>query len=137
MLLGALFALLLCFGSRRSKLTAIRALDSAFALVATDDDEARRRALGDLGAPPLPTNRAPTTKQPRQRARRYVSPFTAKRVAARQHFKCNLCRRELDETWETDHRVPLWMGGSNEASNLQALCRSCHISKSAGEASRG
>ena len=129
LLLGALFALLICFGARRTKLTAIRALDSAFALVTTDD-EARRRALGNLDAPPLPTN-------PRQRVKRYVSPFTAKRVAARQHFKCNLCRRELDETWETDHRVPLWMGGSNEASNLQALCRSCHISKSAEEASRG
>ena len=137
LLFGAFFVLLLCFGSYHSKLTAIRALDSAFTLMNGDEATTRRPTLESRDT----TNRATTTKQNEntttQRVKRYVSPFTAKQVAARQHFRCNVCHRELDETWETDHKVPLWMGGSNEIFNLQALCRSCHISKSAREASRG
>ena len=114
--------LALAFGrSKAHAHTAVRILDSAFKLAVAQDEDTTQRS-----------NHSTT-----QRAKRYVSPFTAKRVAARQHFKCNLCHRELDETWETDHKVPLWMGGSNEISNLQSLCRSCHISKSAKEASRG
>ena len=30
---------------------------------------------------------------------------------------------------EVDHIEPLWEGGPKEDSNLQALCRSCHILK--------
>jgi len=35
---------------------------------------------------------------------------------------------------ELDHIVPLWQGGSNEAGNLQWLCRPCHREKTAREA---
>jgi 5-methylcytosine-specific restriction protein A len=30
---------------------------------------------------------------------------------------------------EVDHRVPLARGGTNDRSNLQALCKSCHSRK--------
>lgn len=38
---------------------------------------------------------------------------------------------------EVDHIVPLRLGGTHDASNLQALCRSCHSRKSLNELRRG
>ena len=37
-----------------------------------------------------------------------------KKVAVRYGFRCALCNEPLDETWETDHIIPL-----NEARNLE------------------
>ena len=31
--------------------------------------------------------------------------------------------------YEVDHAVPLFMGGRNDVSNLQALCVQCHAEK--------
>jgi 5-methylcytosine-specific restriction enzyme A len=30
---------------------------------------------------------------------------------------------------ELDHIIPLFKGGSNEAENLQGLCKECHLKK--------
>jgi 5-methylcytosine-specific restriction endonuclease McrA len=44
--------------------------------------------------------------------------------------RCLCCGRN-DVTLTVDHIVPLVMGGSNDISNIQPLCRSCNCSKQA------
>jgi 5-methylcytosine-specific restriction endonuclease McrA len=39
----------------------------------------------------------------------------------------------MDETYEVDHRVALFNGGSNDESNLVALCPHCHRKKTVDE----
>ena len=88
-----------------------------------------------------PSARAPSARpgattravQPMQRKR--ITPFQARLVAARYGFKCAICGRTLDASWETDHIVPLSRGGSNDLSNLQPVHRiPCHQMKSSREA---
>ena len=76
-------------------------------------------------------------KEPRVvRLRRpYITPLVKKRVAANQKWRCASCKRLLDETYELDHIIPLFKGGTNLESNLQALCKRCHAMKSALEQS--
>lgn len=61
--------------------------------------------------------------------KRNVSEAAKKRVAALQRWNCAACCELLDATFEVDHVVALWRGGSNDASNLQALCPRCHREK--------
>lgn len=35
---------------------------------------------------------------------------------------------------EVDHVVPLFKGGTNDESNLQPLCRPCHVDKTTADA---
>ena len=64
--------------------------------------------------------------------RPYISPIIKKRVAAKQKWRCAICKHLLDETFELDHRTPLFRGGHpTQESNLQALCKRCHMFKSA------
>ena len=64
--------------------------------------------------------------------RPYISPLVKKRIAAKQQWRCGACRQLLDETFEIDHRTPLFRGGHpTHESNLQALCKRCHMFKSA------
>ena len=64
--------------------------------------------------------------------RPYISPVVKKRVAAKQGWRCAVCKELLDETFETDHRTPLFRGGhATDESNLQSLCKRCHLFKSA------
>ena len=59
--------------------------------------------------------------------KRNVSSLTKKMVASNQQWKCGgSCNQTLDYTYEIDHHIPLFKGGSNEISNLIALCRNCH-----------
>jgi len=60
---------------------------------------------------------------------RNVSNLKKKIVAANQHWKCGICGQMLDETYEVDHIIPLYRGGSNEISNLMALDPICHKKK--------
>ena len=49
-------------------------------------------------------------------------------------WRCAKCDRYGNEV---DHVIPIWRGGDPwEPSNLQCLCRGCHIAKSASEARR-
>ena len=59
-----------------------------------------------------------------------------KAVAADQKWRCAMCGELLDEAYEIDHIVPLFRGGLNNRSNLQALCPKDHRLKSAQETSR-
>lgn len=60
---------------------------------------------------------------------RKVSESTKKIVASNQQWKCFMCHNLLDYSYEIDHNVPLFAGGTNEISNLHALCRNCHGKK--------
>jgi 5-methylcytosine-specific restriction endonuclease McrA len=48
------------------------------------------------------------------------------------HPLCMHCTAEGRVTLaeEIDHRVPLWMGGTEDDANLDPLCRDCHAKKS-------
>lgn len=61
--------------------------------------------------------------------KRSVSQVKKKFVASQQKWRCGHCNQQLDHTYEVDHVVDLQFGGSNETSNLVALCRNCHGKK--------
>ena len=54
-------------------------------------------------------------------------------IAWQQDWECNACGQKLHWTFEVDHVVPLFDGGSNDYTNLQALCVKCHKTKSMHE----
>jgi 5-methylcytosine-specific restriction endonuclease McrA len=56
-----------------------------------------------------------------------------KQVAAKQGWSCGHCKSILDASYEVDHILALYKGGSNEESNLVALCRNCHGKKTVNE----
>lgn len=64
------------------------------------------------------------------RVKRSVSESKKKYVAANQNWRCGHCKQQLDATYEIDHVVELQNGGTNDVSNLKALCRNCHGKKS-------
>ena len=49
------------------------------------------------------------------------------RILDRDGWRCVECGAA--SRLEVDHIEPLWEGGLEEDSNLQALCRTCHILK--------
>ncbi len=61
---------------------------------------------------------------------RKVSEQLKKQIAAQQGWKCKRCHVMLDATYEVDHIRALEDGGTNDITNLQALCRNCHGNKS-------
>lgn len=61
-----------------------------------------------------------------KKVKRSVSGLLKKKVGAKQMWKCNRCSTMLDETYEVNHIIPLEEGGSNQETNLEALCRTCH-----------
>ena len=64
--------------------------------------------------------------------RPFISNLVKKRIAARQKWRCAICKQLLDETFELDHIRPLFKGGHpTDESNLQALCKRDHLFKSA------
>ena len=76
-------------------------------------------------------------------ARKRPTPLMQKKVAVRYGFRCALCNEPLDETWETDHIVPLSQARSmrdaellNSIDNLQPVHRACHQLKTSNENTR-
>jgi hypothetical protein len=65
--------------------------------------------------------------------KRSVSETKKKYVASLQGWTCGQCRRQLNAWFEVDHKKRLDQGGTNEVSNLVALCRECHGGKTAME----
>jgi 5-methylcytosine-specific restriction endonuclease McrA len=65
--------------------------------------------------------------------KRSVSETKKKFVASQQGWKCGNCDKQLTAWFEVDHKVRLEYGGSNEVSNLVALCRECHGEKTTME----
>ena len=68
-------------------------------------------------------------KEPGKILKRSVSNTKKKYVASNQGWKCGHCQQQLDMAYEVDHIVELQHGGSNEVTNLVALCRNCHGKK--------
>jgi hypothetical protein len=65
--------------------------------------------------------------------KRSVSETKKKYVASQQHWKCGNCNNQLNAWFEVDHKIRLEHGGSNEVTNLVALCRECHGRKTSME----
>ena len=65
--------------------------------------------------------------------KRSVSETKKKYVASNQGWKCGDCKQQLNAWFEVDHIKRLEYGGTNEVSNLVALCRDCHGKKTAME----
>jgi hypothetical protein len=65
--------------------------------------------------------------------KRSVSETKKKYVAYIQDWKCGQCGKKLTYTFEIDHKIRLEYGGSNDPTNLVALCRECHGQKTAME----
>jgi len=64
---------------------------------------------------------------------RQVSQLQKKKKAADQKWLCGHCKDILDASYEVDHIIPLYKGGSNDELNLIALCRNCHGKKTVAE----
>ena len=63
--------------------------------------------------------------------KRSVSETKKKYISAQQGWKCGHCQQQLSSTYEVDHIVPLYKGGSNDLTNLVSLCPNCHRKKTA------
>jgi 5-methylcytosine-specific restriction protein A len=74
------------------------------------------------------TNRL-SQNQAQPHVQRQVSQLLKKKRAADQKWACGHCKNILDASYEVDHIIPLYKGGSNDESNLIALCRNCHGKK--------
>lgn len=61
--------------------------------------------------------------------KRSVSEVKKKLVASNQGWKCGKCQQQLSAWFEVDHTQRLDRGGTNDISNLVALCRNCHGEK--------
>jgi Zn finger protein HypA/HybF involved in hydrogenase expression len=61
--------------------------------------------------------------------KRSVSETKKKFIASQQNWKCNNCGNQLNHTFQIDHKIDLQYGGTNEVSNLAALCNNCHAIK--------
>ena len=57
---------------------------------------------------------------------------TSRRVMRRDKWRCVVCGRKAQVV---DHLIPQAFGGSDQISNLRAMCHACHINKT-GEESR-
>ena len=70
-------------------------------------------------------------KKPDAIHKRSVSETKKKYVSAQQGWKCGHCQQQLSSTYEVDHIVPLYKGGTNDLTNLVSLCPNCHRKKTA------
>ena len=96
---------------------------------------AQRLATAQTGR--LATLQTTAGATPRTRGSAWMA--TRKRILLRDRYTCQGCGLiRMDH--EIDHRVPLHLGGADDDSNLQSLCRTvgeaegCHARKSRAEA---
>ena len=129
--------------------SAVRALESSVNMVGRfsppndqEDDIPERKAVWEPAAKARRRTSAsarkhgPDTKWKTALYRKRPTPLMQKRVAVRYGFKCALCGKLLDDTWETDHVIPLNTAKSDEEAerfnsieNLQPVHRICHQMK--------
>ena len=68
----------------------------------------------------------------RSRKRMAYGRFTGEQIAKlfdRQRGHCAICQYPLPKSFHRDHVIPLILGGTNDISNIQLLCRRCNCSK--------
>ena len=135
--------------------SALRAFDSSVSTLSrgdietsmTDgsDAEDKQSVVEAAPAPPARSVRAtprPTLAVKTSQYRKKVSPLMTRMAAVKYDFKCGICGKTLDATWETDHIIPLSRAKSaadfekiNYLDNLQPVHRiPCHQLKSSREA---
>lgn len=74
--------------------------------------------------------RGETIYSHRRKSTGYISGTIKYEVLKRARYRCELCGISADEkALEVDHILPRNHGGSNDASNFQALCFSCNSMK--------
>lgn len=56
---------------------------------------------------------------------------TISNLMTKQNKQCNICKTDIEHKYHVDHIYPLAKGGKHEASNIQLLCPSCNVRKSA------
>lgn len=54
-------------------------------------------------------------------------------VARQSNWRCSKCKLFIRYYYQVDHIRPQWAGGSDQLSNLQLLCGTCHDIKSRRE----
>lgn len=57
------------------------------------------------------------------------------RIGLRDEYTCQVCGR-VTAQGEVDHKVPLWLNGTESDFNRQYLCKTCHKEKTAKEAGK-
>ena len=87
-----------------------------YKLYKTIDDLFSRFQLSDSVTPSIKSNRK-------------LSQAMKKMVAAQQKWICGYCGQVLKASFEVDHVIPLFKGGTNQRNNLLAVCRNCHGEK--------
>ena len=65
--------------------------------------------------------------------RKKINIHVRQQVAEKQQNTCGECKKELSPHFQLDHVIALQFGGTDEESNLMALCCECHNIKSIGE----
>ena len=65
--------------------------------------------------------------------RKKINKDTRQKIADKQENACGECKMTLSPYFELDHIIGLQFGGTDEESNLMALCRECHGKKSIRE----
>lgn len=74
-------------------------------------------------APPRPEVKTPPTPPKKQP----IHPRLRKKILMRDAYRCQICGG-----WDNlavDHIIPESKGGTQDESNLQALCRTCNVRK--------
>lgn len=74
-------------------------------------------------------------QQPRQVLRGHISDEVKQFIWQRDRGRCRNCGSNTE--LQFDHIIPVAMGGSSEAENLQLLCGPCNRMKGAGLTTRG
>ena len=65
--------------------------------------------------------------------RKKINKVTRQSIADKQENTCGECKVPLSPYFELDHIIGLQFGGTDDESNLMALCRDCHAKKSITE----
>lgn len=60
-----------------------------------------------------------------------LQPGSIKKIGELQRWKCAICKCVITEKYHADHIYPLAKGGVHSALNIQLLCPSCNVRKSA------
>lgn len=56
---------------------------------------------------------------------------TVKKIGARQKWMCVVCRISIKDAYHADHITPISKGGDHSPLNIQLLCPTCNVRKSA------
>lgn len=56
---------------------------------------------------------------------------TVRRIGDAQRWRCAICRASVKKAYHIDHIMPLKLNGAHEPCNIQILCPTCNVRKSA------